>query len=142
MIRREILDRMFELAGIDKTKLHDALRQLGPPPKNPYKDFWHPERPTTGYCYVVAEVVSYHMKCRDILHKVFRIDCGNGESHWFVRLGKEGEGEIVDLTADQSDDPFDYEKAQRRGFQRNRQMHYGMSTKAETLAKKMELLRL
>jgi hypothetical protein len=139
MIDREMLDKMFALAEIDKTKLHEALRQLGPPPKRA-KDLWNRERPTTGYCYVVAEVVSYIMKRRSIPHKVFRLDCGNGESHWFIRLGQEGEGEIVDLTADQSDDPFNYEKANCRGFQINQHMQHGMSNRAEALARMMKLL--
>jgi hypothetical protein len=139
MIDREKLDKMFVLAGIDKKKLHESLRQLGPPPKKG-KDLWIPDRPTTGYCYVVSEVVSYAMKCSAVEHKVFRLDYGNGESHWFIRLGKEGDGDIVDLTADQIDDIYDYKKAKRKGFNKNKHMKYGMSTRAEDLAKMMQIL--
>jgi hypothetical protein len=139
MMDREKLDKMFVISGINKTKLHESLRQLGPPPKRG-KDHWNPDRPTTGYCYVVSEVVSYAMKSNTVEHKVFRLNLENGESHWFIRLGKEGDGEIIDLTADQIDDMYEYKKAKRKGFNKNKHMKYGMSGKAEELAKMMQII--
>ncbi len=57
---------------IDKQKLHDALRQMGKKYlKQQYREYWTPERPTTGYCYVVAEVVItiWHQKESTPYHK-------------------------------------------------------------------------
>lgn len=139
MIDDNELNKMFNLSGIDKTKLHESLCKLGAPKKR-CKDIWTPERPTTGYCYVVTEVLSYDMKKRGVPHKTFRLDLGGGESHWFIRLGTEGDDEIIDLTADQIDDRYSYKKAKPRGLQKNQHMRYGMSDQAEELARKMKLL--
>jgi hypothetical protein len=139
MIREELLGKMFSIANISRTELHAALREMGAPPKR-CKDIWHAERPTIGYCYVVSEVVSYLMKSRGILHKAYRLDCGNGESHWFIRVGNGGNGAIIDLTADQSDEAIKYDEAKPRGFQKNSHMQYGMSKQAVELAKKLHIL--
>lgn len=139
MIGKNIIDRMFTAAGISQDELHAALCDMGPPPKKGV-DLWQPERPSIGYCYVVSEVVSYQLKRRGVPHKTYRLDCGNGDSHWFIRLGKDALGEIIDLTADQIDGTFDYEKGKSRGFQINRHMKYGMSKAAEKLAVKLNIL--
>lgn len=139
MIKEEHLSKMFSTANIVKSELHSALREMGPPPKR-CKSLWHAERPTIGYCYTVSEVVSYLMKSRGIQHKTYRLDLGNGESHWFIKLGDDGQGEIIDLTADQTDDPYEYDKARPKGFQKNRHMKYGISKKAEELARKLHIL--
>ena len=140
MIDTNVLKKMFVLAGIDKTKLHETLRQLGPPPKKA-KDLWSQQRPTTGYCYAVTEVVSYFLKKRNVPHKTFRLAMEDGGSHWFIRLGQEGDGAIIDLTADQIDNPFNYEKANPKSPRINQHMKkYGISKGAEAIAGKMQLL--
>ncbi|MGD0275087.1 MAG: hypothetical protein ABSB79_03360 [Syntrophales bacterium] len=80
------------------------------------------------------------MKKRNIPYKTFRLDLGNGESHWFIRLGASGDGDIIDLTADQTDDSYDYEKAKGRSPRKTPHMQYGMSMQAEVLARMMQLL--
>lgn len=139
MIDNKDLNKMFVLAGIDKKKLHESLCRLGPPPKKA-KELWNSQRPTTGYCYAVTEVVSYTFKKRNIPHKTFRLAMEDGGSHWFIRLGEKGDGSIIDLTADQIDEDFKYEDAKRRPPQRNQHMKYGMSTGAEAIARMMQLL--
>jgi putative hemolysin len=89
-------------------KLYDALRAMGREyVKKPYKHSWTPERPSTGYCYVVAEVV-YHY-CAPKGSHTYRMETDEG-SHWFVKTPN---GEIIDPTADQFDKPLDYRKAEK-----------------------------
>ena len=139
MIDEKVLGKMFVLVGMDKKKMHESLCQLGRPPDK-CKDIWSPQRPTTGYCYVVTEVASYFMKKHSVPHKTYRLDLGNDESHWFVRLGKEGDGEIIDLTADQTDEDYDYENAERKEPYINQHSRTRMSDRAEELARMMNLL--
>jgi hypothetical protein len=139
MMNDTVFQKMFSMAGISRAKLLESLREMGPPRKRG-KELWRPDRPTTGYCYAVSEVVSYHLNKRGVAHKAYYIDFGNGETHWFIRLGRDGSGEIIDLTADQIDAIFDYESGKPKGFHKNRYMKYGISKAAENLAGNMNLL--
>lgn len=97
---------------IDKQKLYDALRKMGRKHLKPqFKDKWTPERPTTGYCYVVAEVV-YHYLAPKGSHP-YVMKTGENTTHWFI---KDPEGRVIDLTADQFDEPIDYSKGKPRNF--------------------------
>lgn len=97
---------------IDKTRLHDALRKMGQKQvKLPYRNEWTPERPTTGYCYVVAEVVYHYLAPKG--SRPYFVKAGDEETHWFI---KGPDGEIYDLTADQFDTAPDYTKARRQNF--------------------------
>ena len=99
---------------IDKEKLHNALRQMGKKHLKPqYKNQWTPEHPTTGYCYVVAEVI-YHY-CAPKGSRSYVMKTGENETHWFI---KAPDGNIIDLTVDQFDDELvDYEKGKPQNFQ-------------------------
>jgi len=97
---------------IDRHLLHEALRRMGKKHLRPqYKDRWTPERPTTGYCYVVAEVV-YHCLapegCRPYVMKTAAND-----THWFLKCP---DGNVIDLTDDQFDEPVDYTQGKPQNF--------------------------
>lgn len=97
---------------IDSEKLYDALRQMGKKHLKPqYKDDWTPERPTTGYCYVVAEVF-YHCVAPEG-SKSYVMKTRENETHWFLR---DPDGNVIDPTADQFDEPLDYEKGKPQAF--------------------------
>lgn len=97
---------------IEKEKLHDALRQMGKKHlKAQYREDWTPERPTTGYCYVVAEVAYHYLAPEGYIPHVMKT--GEKETHWFL---KNREGDIMDLTADQFDETIDYTKGKRQNF--------------------------
>jgi hypothetical protein len=99
---------------IDKEKLYNALRQMGKKHLKPqYKNQWTPERPTTGYCYVVAEVVYHYLAPKG--SRPYFMKTGVNETHWFI---KDPDGKVIDLTADQFDDELlDYEKGKTQNFQ-------------------------
>jgi len=89
---------------IEKDKLYGALRQMGKSQlKKQYRGQWTSERPTTGYCYVVSEVDYYYFAPKGSRPYVIRT--GDNETHWFI---KDPEGKIRDFTADQFDEPLDY----------------------------------
>ena len=79
--------------------------------KPKYKSDWTPERPTTGYCYVVTEVAYHHLAPEEYAPYVMKT--GENETHWFL---KNQEGDIIDLTADQFNIPLDYSKGKRQNF--------------------------
>jgi hypothetical protein len=92
-------------------KLRDALKTMGKDYVNKrYKADWTTERPSTGYCYPVAEVV-YHY-CAPKGSVTYRMETDKG-SHWFVKTPA---GEIIDPTADQFDKPLDYSKAKKHAL--------------------------
>lgn len=98
---------------IDRQELRDALRMMGKKQLKPaYRDQWTPERPTTGYCYVVAEVAYHYLApegCRPYVMKT-----GDGETHWFLRCA---DGRVIDPTDDQFDEPVDYTQGKPQNFQ-------------------------
>lgn len=97
---------------IDKQSLDDALRKMGAKHvKPPYRERWTSERPTTGYCYVLAELAFHYLAPEG--SKPHLIHMENGDRHWFVRTP---EGENIDLSADQIDEPFPYELGKPRSF--------------------------
>ncbi|MCX6696143.1 MAG: hypothetical protein NTV84_00980 [Methanoregula sp.] len=97
---------------IDVQKLHDALRQMGKKDLKPqFRDFWTPERPTTGYCYVVAEVVYHYLAPKGSRPHLIKL--GGNDTHWFI---KDPAGNVIDLTADQFDEPVDYTLGKTQNF--------------------------
>jgi hypothetical protein len=108
-IKKE-LDSMFQTVGIKKTVLHDALRKMGKKYLTAGKGEWTPEKPTTGYCYVVSEYVYHYLA--PFGTKSYRLKTEDG-SHWFLKYPN---GKIIDLTADQSDKVFKYEDAVETPF--------------------------
>jgi len=96
----------------NRQRLHDALRQIGNRQLKPkYKDQWTPERPTTGYCYVVAEVVFHHLAPEGYRPHVMKT--GSDYTHWFL---KNAEGGVIDLTDDQFDYELDYSQGKPQNF--------------------------
>lgn len=96
---------------IDKQRLYAALRQMGKElVKQPYRDQWTPERPTTGYCYVVAEVVYHYLAPKG--SRPYVMKTGKKEKHWFL---KDPEGRVIDLTEDQPDES-EYSKGKPHNF--------------------------
>jgi uncharacterized protein (DUF362 family) len=125
----------MEFDCVNKTittqKLYTALRKMGIKYLKPnYKNTWSPERPTTGYCYVVAEVVYHYIAPNG--SKPYVINFGNGYTHWFVKDNNE---KIIDLTADQFDQPLDYSKAKPQNF-----MTHTISKRGRILAELLNLV--
>ena len=97
---------------IEREKLYDALREMGRKNLKPqYRDQWTPERPTTGYCYVVAEVVYHYLAPEGSRPYVMKI--GENETHWFI---KDPNDRVIDLTADQFDKTIDYSQGKPMNF--------------------------
>jgi CO dehydrogenase/acetyl-CoA synthase delta subunit len=118
---------------IDKQKLDNALRRMGKKDLKPaFREFWTPERPTTGYCYVVAEVVYHYLAPKGSRPHVIRL--GGTDTHWFV---KDPAGNILDLTADQFDEPCDYSRGRPQNF-----MTPGISKRGKKLAGLLGLTKL
>lgn len=97
---------------IDRQRLRDAVRQMGKKHlRSQYKDRWSSERPTTGYCYVVAEVVYHYLAPEGFRPHVMKTS--DNDTHWFL----EGpDGRVIDLTDDQFDEPLDYSKGKPQNF--------------------------
>ncbi len=117
---------------IDIQKLHDALRLMGKKYLKPqYRDQWTPERPTTGYCYVVAEVVYHYLAPKGSRPHIIKF--GENDTHWFVR---DPDGKVIDLTADQFDEPVDYTLGKPKNFQTKE-----ISKRGRKLANLLELTK-
>lgn len=97
---------------IDRQRLHDALRQMGRKHlRSQYKDRWTPERPTTGYCYVVTEVIYHFLVPEGYRPRVMKT--GGNDTHWFL----EGQdGKVIDLTDDQFDERLNYSAGKPQNF--------------------------
>lgn len=117
---------------INRQKLHDALRQMGRKYLKPqFRDQWTPDRPTTGYCYVVAEVVYHYLVPKGSQPYVMKI--GENETHWFIQ---DPGGRVIDLTADQFDEPIDYTQGKPRNF-----LTKNISKRGKMLATLLELTK-
>ena len=117
---------------IDKNRLHDALRKMGKRHVKPlYRDDWTPERPTTGYCYVVAEVVYHYLAPKG--SRPYVMKTGDQETHWFIR---DPQGKVIDLTADQFDKPLDYSQGKPANF-----LTKQISQRGQILASFLELAK-
>jgi len=141
---------MFELVNVDKTRLHETLRRIGKKVSYSPND-WRADRPTIGCCAAVSSMIYCYHPIQD---EVVPIQLKpNGGSHWILGLpveeiqisrakddgyivvnidiggGKKKPHIIVDLTADQTDENFDYEIGKRRAF-----MHPSPSKRTKLLA--------
>ena len=97
---------------IDRQRLQTALRHMGKKHlKDQYKDRWTPDRPTTGYCYVVAEVLYHFLAPEGYQPHVMKT--GGDDTHWFL---KGPDGDVIDLTDDQFDYRLDYSQGKARDF--------------------------
>ena len=97
---------------IDRQRLHDALRKMGKKHlRSRYKDRWKPERPTTGYCYVVAEVVYHYLAPEG--YRPYVMKTGENDTHWFLNGP---DGKVIDLTDDQFEEQLDYSQGKPQNF--------------------------
>ncbi len=113
------LDSMFQMVGFTRQSLQAVLLEMGPPvhldsPESIHK--WNQKVTTegistTGYCHRVTEAV-YRMGVVPAGYKVHRKEDNEG-SHWFF---KNDNGEIIDLTADQFDNGYDYDNSEPNHF--------------------------
>jgi hypothetical protein len=126
------LDKMFAIAGITRTDLHDALRSMGRKMLSKKTMEWSEEYPTRNYCYVVSEMIFAYLAPEGSVAYKLRV-LGDEAWHRFVKYP---DGQIVDLTVDQFVDYslIDYNNAKTQGF-----MYPSPSKRARHLA---ELLKL
>jgi hypothetical protein len=97
---------------ITKQELYNALRLMGREYLKPrYKEEWTPQSPTTGYCYIVAEVVYHYLAPKGSRPYVMKTT--ENDTHWFIM---DPEGKVIDLTADQFIEPVDYSNAKPQNF--------------------------
>ncbi len=115
----EEIDAMFQKVHICRKALHKILRDIGPPvhlKNEAVNEQWQRKvdangAPTTGYCHRVTEAV-YRMGVLPDGYNVHR-KTDQSEPHWFF---KNPDGDIIDLTADQFDDGYDYDGSRRRAL--------------------------
>ena len=93
------LQQMFEHAGLDKAKLHDALRTMGPKAlkSKEMRENWTPEIPTWCTCYFTSEFVYYYVAPAGTIPYSLKVP-GDPGTHRFLRWS---DGTIIDLTCDQ-----------------------------------------
>lgn len=130
-IDQTTLDRMFTIAGIDRHKLYDALRVMGPAELKPHlRSEWSPENPTRNFCYVIAEFVYCYIAPPGSTAHRLKIP-GDVADHIFVRWP---DRTIADLAADQFADYalVKYDEATKTHFQ-----HPSPSRRARRLAELM-----
>jgi hypothetical protein len=116
----EEIETMFQRVGISRESLRKVLLEIGPPVhlKPEIVEQWKRKVnlngvPTTGYCHRVTEAV-YRMGLMPDGFKVHRKeDEDKAGSHWFF---KHENGEVIDLTADQFDEGYDYANSKPMGL--------------------------
>ena len=88
--------RSIMTATPTQEELDAKLRVLGDRfLRSRWKHFWCPERPTTGYCYLVTEVLWFYGLAEGEPHELFFPD---GSTHWYLQTT---DGRVTDLTANQ-----------------------------------------
>ncbi len=118
---------MIEL--IDRHKLKTALRHMGTEHlRDRYKDRWTPDRPTTGYCYVVTEVLFHFLAPEGYQPHV--MVTGGDDTHWFL---KGPDGDVIDVTDDQFDYELDYSQGESRDL-RTKELSIGGRVLADLLS--------
>lgn len=79
-----------------------------------YKSNWFRDKPTAGYCYILAEVL-YHYEFKKAKSYCVNLDEQGYEglgTHWFLK----SKGQIIDFAGEQYDFDIPYNKARRRTF--------------------------
>jgi hypothetical protein len=67
----------------------------------------------SGHCYVASEVIYHVLGGKKVGLKPMNVK-HNGVSHWFLIVRHTGD--VIDPTAEQFDEPVNYENARGRGF--------------------------
>ena len=100
---------------LSQAQVNATLLQLGPRLLKPaWALRWTPERPTTGYCYLVSEVVWHFASGPG--SSPYSVDLGAHGVHWFVQDGERR----VDLTANQYSFAIPYDRSRFTKFRRGR----------------------
>lgn len=104
------LDRMFGMTGLEKELLHEALLKMGNSFVTHGKELWTPLKPTTGYCYVVSELIYHYFSPPGTTPYNLKDE---SSSHWFLVFPG---NTVVDLTMDQFTTPCNYSAGKKRPF--------------------------
>jgi len=116
MVSSDSVDKMFNKAGIDKTKLYKCLITMGRAglKTKKMKEEWSKENPTRNYCYTVSEFIYKYVAPKGVKHYSVKVE-GEDLSHHYLKWT---DGSIVDLTAEQFSDysKVDYSKGYSSGF--------------------------
>jgi hypothetical protein len=96
-LRQDILDFSFKRAGIDRDRLHAALRIMGRKQLKSQAMEWSDDNPTRNYCYVVSEWLHRYYAPKGSL--TFKVEIP-GDEEWH-RFNIWPDGAIVDLTCSQ-----------------------------------------
>lgn len=107
------VERMLGQVGLTRAQAEAALRQVGADGLQSDKQgAWTPERPFTHYCYRFTEC-AYRAGKQPAGYETIRKKDPNG-SHYYFRHAETGE--ILDLTAAQFNEPYDYDGGKRTAF--------------------------
>lgn len=103
--------------SLNKSHIDAVLLELGPALLKPeWKRKWTRDRPTTGYCYLVSEVI-WHFYDEYTEPYCVNLDRALGVTgmgtHWWV-VGCNGQ--IIDFTSDQFNFPIPYALGKRTAF--------------------------
>ncbi|MBC8394454.1 MAG: hypothetical protein H8E17_18040 [Deltaproteobacteria bacterium] len=103
-------DAMCWKFGISLEQLCNALLRVGPSAlKEDLQSKWTPDNPCCCFCYRVTEAIVKSRKVPEGFDLMLKKDNGG---HWFFKNLKSGE--ILDPTADQFEDGYEYDGAKRR----------------------------
>jgi hypothetical protein len=96
------IEKMFQIANLNRKDLLNALVQMGPKflHDKKMKEEYDVNNPTRNFCYVVSEFVYYYIAPQGSKPYGLRIE-GDESLHRFVKWPNRN---IVDLTCDQFDD--------------------------------------
>lgn len=95
--REEILAFSFKRSGIDRGRLHNALRTMGRKHMHKQTMEWSDENPTRNYCYVVMEWLHRYYAPKGSL--MFKVEVPGDEEYHQFNIWPDGA--IVDLTCEQ-----------------------------------------
>jgi hypothetical protein len=143
MIDEGVLEEMFDIVGIDKTELYDALRELGTRYMRfpTYRMLWTPEMPVTCRCYTVSEGIFRYLAPRGTQPRILQNSLGTHRHLWYPHLRDvswpakyiiDKNYILIDLTAEQEGE-FDYLNSRYQNFIAN----CGISKGAQELARLM-----
>lgn len=111
-IRKDVLQKQFDLAEIDKEELYSALRFMGTKhlKTKKFKEQWSEENPTKNYCYVVAEFLWFYVAPTGSKPYSLRVP-GDDGLHRFVKWPC---GTVIDLSVEQFSNYEDVDYTQAR----------------------------
>ena len=100
-VNLNVLNEMFEVAGLSKTDLYYALRKMGPKAIKPaFRGGWSEALPVWCTCYFVSEFAYFYLAPKGTTPYSVKVP-GDPGTHRFLMWP---DGRIVDLTAEQFPD--------------------------------------